>query len=879
MRLGWLFGIPLLLFARGAVVPDDYRIREGNATRYIYPSGAHLDVERIAKEHARILERYTDEFGYRLDQPLYVGFAGSNEQIANAFSTQLPLNEAIFYGAGALHYDRFASRSWYKMLLMHESAHNFQLNPKTGPLAKLAHAVGGNMPLIAPLFVPMFPIPNITIDRFTLEGNAVMNESRFGNGGRLYSGYALSQTVALAHAGRLRPEEMVNVSLRFPYGEKFYLAGGFFQQFLAQRYGVARVNGYFKRYAAQTIPLFGNRVFREHYGKDFVTLLGEFARQMRTRHRGYIRTQGDVLARSQLDAPLTKHNGEILALTGDRRSKPRMITYTVDSGRTRSQTGAWYAGRPLRIGGRLYTLASATVAPAKIRVGLFDRNGYLKQTTAGKAVQGFLDDGRMVYIDIARSWDAPIVRVGNRRYGRVHSSVLVRGKHLYYFRQEGSRRVLYRDRTPLIRFEGYDARPVDVDAHGRVYFVAPSPHGSTVYRTANGRIERVVRGDDVIDLKLISPDRAIVRTVGAEGYAIVRTRLHPVRSRVPFRRLGFATIEQDHGSVRAPEKLAAPKPYSPIAQLKYAGLLSRSSWSKRDGYGLDLQAQLSDPLWLNALTFSMRYRRERTLLSVAYRNRAHMLEYGGSLTRVLKHTGAGNGAYRDWGYSAYVKWPFLARGYWRGSMSLTYTKPYDDTHRKPLTLGIDIAHRQQFGYSKYPNTLYALGAFLARDRDTTMWGGSFRWMHDVTGQSFVSLKGTYLHASDSDARTAKGIRVGQAATRNGDPAALPIATFDRTLYARNAAMIEAGVYTVFEHGWYGYTFPMSLLRYTLFFKHRIYALDTGEEPLRRYRESVAGIEADVLFQRRYPVPVRLEVFYSKDAHPNVQVRMSARYRF
>jgi hypothetical protein len=876
MRYILFFLIPLFLFG-ASVVSDAYAVYDSDTTQYIFPQKESFDLNRAEAIEKGVMQQYTREFGFWLDQKFYLIFASQNNQIANALSTQIPLNEIFLYGAGVLNYDRFASISWRKTLLVHESAHNFQLNPKTGTLAKIAHAIGGNIPIISPLFLPMFPVPNTTIDRFILEGNAVLNESRFGNGGRLYSGYALAQTVALAHAGGITPAAMVNRTLRFPYGEKFYLAGGFFQQFLARRYGIRRVNGYFKAYAAQTLPLFGDRVFRKQYGKDFVSLLDEFAQEVRTQHRAFRRTKGQVIACSQIDAPLTKQNGEVLALVGDRRSAPQVLSYHTRDGSVHTQSGGWFTGKALRIDGRIYTRASAVVHPGAIKVGLFDRNGYLRNQSAGKAVQGRLSDGRWVYLDAAHSWEEPQLYAGQQRFGTVNSSVLVRGDHLYYFRQYGRQRVLYRDHTPLVRIDGYDAHPVDTDANGCVYFIAPSRHGSTAYRTCKGAIERVVPGDDVIDLKWIGSHQALVRTLGADGYTLQRIRLHPRRATVPRMSLQVAEAKSKHATGSLSH--ASARSYDPLAQLAYVGLRSRSSWSASSGYALSLSAHWSDPLWWNALAFSMRYTRDRTLLSAEYQNKAHAIAYGGSITRVIKHAGGDNADYRDWGYSAYLKWPFLARGYWRGSMRLSYDKLYDEPQRQPWTASIEIVRRQQFGVSKYPNSLHTFSAFGARDRGTTMWGGSYRWIHQLADQTFASARGQYLRADAANQREHRGIKVGDISSAQTDRAMLTIPTLDQTEYVRKAAMFEAGLYRVFETGWYSYRWPLSFMRYALYGKQRWYALTLSNGKTDRIRESIAGIEADLLLQHRYVVPFNIELQYNGEAKQKRRVRIRAEYRF
>ncbi len=47
------------------------------------------------------------------------------------------------------------------------------------------------------------------INPFLLEGNAVLNESRFNNGGRLYSGYALAELIEMVNANRIKANLLV----------------------------------------------------------------------------------------------------------------------------------------------------------------------------------------------------------------------------------------------------------------------------------------------------------------------------------------------------------------------------------------------------------------------------------------------------------------------------------------------------------------------------------------------------------------------------------------------------------------------------------------------------------------------------------------------
>ena len=858
-----------------SVAPGSYAVREGSTANYIYPPNTPVDITKTARYQSGVMGVYAREYGYRPDAPLWLALGSRNDQIVNAFSTPIPLSEQVYYPGGAVGYDRFSATSWLRMLQIHETAHTWQLGARENRLSKIAWRLGGHVPLIAPFFVPMVPFPNITQDRFILEGNAVMNESRFGNGGRLYSGYALAETVTQARAGNLTPERMVNATLDFPGGEKFYLIGGHFQKFLVQRYGVWRVNGYFRAYARQPIPLFGNTVFREHYGKDFVTLMRAFWQQVLRDHRGFRPTRGQLLAASQLRAPLSRIGDAVVTLTGDRRSAPCQVAIG-PGGAITSERGDWHTGRMFGLNGRFYTLASATTAPDTIKAGLFDRDGYLLPGTAGKAIQGRTADGRWIYFDVARSWDEPRLYVGDRFYGVVNSSVLVRGSDMYYFRQRGAWRTLYRNRTPLARYRGHDGRVVDVDAKGRVYFIAPSRHGSTAYRVSGRQIERVVPGDDVIDLKLQGRNGAVVQTITAAGYALRSIRLAPRPAQVADLDPGLPTVRigSDGGST----VLSPGRPYREVEQLRFSGMQSASSWSASDGYSFSLAARFTDPLWRNTLSFVMRYGEERTLLRASYANSAHALRYGGSVTAVVKHTGYDNSGYRDLGYSAYLSWPFLATGYWRGSATLTAARPYDDPLRQPVSLSAEVHKQVQYGLSKYPNTYYGLSASLSYDRGALYGGVRVGWMHDLGGEFYLGMRGKYLAASQVEGRSAKGIRVGNVAASTSDPAALTIPTLTRTYLFQSAMMGEVSLYKVLNVSLYNYHLPLSLQRESLYFKQRLYRLGTGTKTLTLH-ESVAGVEADLLVLHRYTVPVTLELLYNPDIRNRVQIRSGVRYRF
>ena len=869
------------LFSAGVVVPDDYLITEESDLSYIY-SNEHSEILPELKAYQnKILEVYEEEYGFKLDEKLYVGLASSNNQIANGFSTQFPFNSQLFYGGGAMYIDYFSFSSWVKTLIIHETAHNFQANPKENDLSRISHNILGNSSFSMFGFIPLFPFPNVTESSFLFEGNAVMNESRYGNGGRLFSGYALAEVISLAKAGEITAELMYNSTFNFPYGEKFYLVGGFFQQFLVEKFGIKKVNGYFKTYSTQPFPFFTNSIFKKQYGENFENLLAQFVEELKSKHEGFKVTDGRLLARSQLFTPLNSDNATIYTLTGNQKSFNHVLEVNKKTKKIAYQEGSWLEGELFKHNESYYTQSSSATSPAKITIGLFDSAGYLLEDTDSKMVQGYMENGKMVYFDLKTSIESPQVYVDGQFYTQSHSSVYVDKNNLYYFKQEGEKRVLYKNKEALFSYQGHYGFVSDIDSGGNIYFIAPSEHGSSAYCLENGTVKRMTKGDDVIGFKLLNSQEAVVGTIDAKGYgyqAITFTR-EGGASNKPF----AFKIEQ---SSRLSKKLQAnnflkntksrlpSSEYSPIKELQYSSLNQAMGYSSYDGILIDLQANFSDPLMQNSLSALLSHDNKRTVGGLRYDNVAHQLEFGGAFYAVSKGDTLYENEFRKYGADAYLNLPFLAKGYWKGSGTVAYSKAYDNKYREPLTLSLNIGNLKQFGMSKYPNSLNALSLFASTDRENSMLGASYDWSHDMPWQSYVGLKAKYLKSDEVDGLSEKGIELSDTFTSlQSEKATLNVPTFSTKRYAKEVKMAEISVKKVFDVSFYNFSLPLSLQRESVYVKQRLYDIDFTDNLHKQYNESVVGMEMDLLLFHKVEIPMSLEWLYNKDVQDKQNVKI------
>lgn len=852
------------------VVPDDYLISEDKKVSYLY-THEHSELMPMTKAYQEeVMETYEDEFGFALDDELIVGVASSKNQIANGYSTQMPFNSQVLYGAGATYIDYFSSVSWLKTLLIHETAHNYQLNPKENLLSKVSHHIVGNQAVSFLGFFPFFPIPNVLESSFNLEGNAVLNESRFGNGGRLFSGYAMAEVVTMAKAGKITPELMYNVTYEFPYNEKFYLIGGFFQQFLAQRYGMEKVNNYFKAFAKQAFPFFTNDVFEKHYGKNFEVLLAEFVHEVNIKHQGFMVTKGEAVVTSKVAVPLKRNANKIYTLIGDNLSENRVLEVDRATKKISFHNGTWRRGELFKIESQYYSQSSAKTSPTRIGIGVFDSEGYLKQGSEGKALQGITLNGDEVYFDIEKSIESPQVYVGDTFYTESHSSVHVNQNDLYYFKQKGSKRTLYKNREALTSFEGYYGFVVDVGIEGKVYFVATSKHGSTVYSVKNNVVKRVTVGDDVIDFKLINDKEALVVTIGADGYVYNIVQLEALETEVnplletPKQERSFSSLLKERPFLDQHTELES-EAYSPFQELHYSVLDQALYYDEESGVGVNLRANFSDPLLQNSLALILSHNDDRDIVGLSYLNQQDQLEYGATIYAVSKGNESALKNKRDMGYNGYLRYPFLASGYLRANTTLAYNKDYNNIYREPLTLSLDVSRVKKFGVSKYINDLNALSLFGTSDREVNYFGGKYQLQRGLGWQSYIGGEVAYMKSNQVDFFNEKGIELRDIFTAlQSDKATLYVPSFSNTSYAKELKMVGISFSKVFDLSLYSFSFPLSLQREAFYAKQRLYDIDFGNKIQRSYHETVIGTELELLFFHKLQLPFNIEWIHNKD---------------
>jgi len=856
-----LFSILLVLplYANVAVTGDDYKKIRQEGVELLYATEYEGVAKHVLDFETSLIDTYTKSFGFSLDDTQYMGLLSSHNQVANAYSSQIPLNLQMNFGGGAMAVDYFSGSSWIETLLLHESAHNFQLNPKKNLLSYYAHKVVKNSFLTSLIFVPVFPVPNMAESSFILEGNAVLNESWHNRGGRLYNGSLLALALTQARAGYITPERTYNDHLYFPYGTHHYIVGGFFQLFLAQTYGIDKTNGYFYNFSGQWLPIFTNSVFKETFGKDFETLLAEYNDWLLTHYAGFQATKGKEIFRSQSAVKLNSDAQEVYFLTTDRYSAPHLMRYMKKTKEYKEKKADYSFGKVFKKADNFYTLASEYTSPTRIMIGLYDEDGKILQGSQSKAVQSLHGD-KMVYFDIPSSFDKPQMFVDGSHYATVNSSVFTdyHDNH-YYFVQEGKTRTLYKNREKLFSMQGYFGFVCDVEDE-KVYFISNSQNGSSLYAYHDGQITRMVSGDDVVDARLIGANKALVETIDAEGMSFKEVVLESEASLVAEVRYFFEDDKRFLMPVREGNSTKS-EPYTPLTNLHYTSL-TQSVTSTGNEIDFDIAANFSDPLSQNRVTLFVSKISEDTIAGVGYDSSAYRLNFGASLFGTLSHDE--NISSRGYGTYLYMAYPLMHNTYEKMGLKLSYLLEDDKAEKEPLTLSLNYTNHKHFGQSMYLNEANDFSLALGLDREDKSAGATYHYSTSFAHQFYAgfNLKGAVSDVEQGGNK--RGLRVKQYQTRFSNALNFEMPSTSHDIYVKN--IVNAGILAqkVFDVDKYFFSFPISLRREALYAKYNYYNMEFLDNQREDFHEITVGARADMLYFNSLALPISVEYIYNDE---------------
>ncbi len=580
------------------------------------------------KKHSLLLYQYTQFLNKEIGQvfplsPYYrknsIVFVSPKKQISNAITFIYPSPSIFIYSSPAQIMDFSALFNWSLDSLAHEITHLYQINSQT----KTSH-------WLSYFFHPIswFVYPNIYSHDLILEGNAVLHESIYGSGGRLFSGWARSIVFAQIKS---------NISLRrllnkyndsFSHLEK-YLHGGYFYSYLLSNYNLKKLNKFFYFHSKNILlPPLGtykiNSSFKKSLNTSFYSALENYKNYYKPQALKQKVSKGKILITSNSFLPLNSDDKNIFFLVTNLKSPPSLVILNKKTQTISLTKKDMPLGKVFLIDGTYYSASTGQTSTTEEKFTLFESGHKPLKKYISQYVMD-LSKNKELSLDTKQSLDQMRLLVNNKFYGKTHSSAVLDQKgNIYYFKNKNEKRTLYKNKTPLWSYKGYYGFPVEAHQEG-VYFIAATKYGSSLFLHSKGSTFRLSKSDTIISARKINKTDFLVSEVTSKNYEykiikIIRKKEEPYLYKYAFTKKKINTKQME-------SKNYSPKPYHYLTNWKLQNVLFIPSLSSSRQLNIDTFFPIIDSLNYNKLSIRGSINKRTHLLSLDYFNQKYRLAF------------------------------------------------------------------------------------------------------------------------------------------------------------------------------------------------------------------------------------------------------------
>ena len=532
----------------------DYYIHNNPSFSLIFSENFLVDNKKdIVHLHKKLIyydDIYKEIFPQILqEKPIYV-FASPRNQISNAIASSIPFLRVLFFPTGVGKMTYMAVTSWEDTLIAHEMAHIFQLGQTSDSLKYLKMIFRNSEVVFIP--IPVFLNVNLVMPLFLLEGHAVLSESLFASGGRMYSGAARALVFSQLKNSFKTTDQfikhyLINITKDTFTINQQYIHGGYFFNSLLQKYNIKHINKLFTQHAKYFITPISfisiKASFETVFGTSFESLVNYYIQTYLPLAVQQSRSQKKALFYSDICPPFNKKDNKIFFLTSDLKSTPLLRTFDLRKNKWGERKKTFSPGKIFKIKNNYYVSSSRKINTTERVYGLFSDGMFLKKKYKSRDVQSIYKN-QFLSIDTSNNMNGFKLFLNEELYDTIHSPALFGPKgNIYYFKQQGEQRVMLRNKKPLFQFKGFYGKPVDIDQSGTVYFIAATLFGSSLFAwNSTLGIHRVSPSDTIIEAIKGPEDQLLICEVEPHFYSYKLTRLHHISEQPAFYNYPFKTV-------------------------------------------------------------------------------------------------------------------------------------------------------------------------------------------------------------------------------------------------------------------------------------------------------------------------------------------------
>lgn len=877
---------------------EDYYILNIDNYSYILPEEFKVHLPELVGHNRYFTQLYQENFHWRLDERASLILTSNRHQIANGYATVMPNLKTVFYPGGSGSLDRFGTNSWIYTLLSHETAHLYQLNVKR-PISSYAKAILGNtMLFFLPFGIPLFIHPNVFTPTYLTEGNAVFNESRFGLGGRLYSGEIRALAFNAIKADLIKSPRLINDHLNFPFGAEKYETGGYLNLFLAEKYGQERPNLFFAEQSEHFIyPLVLNDTYRYHFKASYNQVFKDFSESFKKSARHQRQSQAPILFSSLFHSPFNHDSEKIFFLISKSgRSDPELIRFnktnkTFDLKKMDLSLDKVFETSP----GQFSTASSARINLKELRYSLFEEGLYPLEKYNSKIVQD-LRANQLLWINPETSMVTAQLFKNDQFLATIHSTAILddKGRAIFFMQDKDSRRLM-REQEVLTEFQGFYSKPLEALEDGSVLFIANTPLGSSLFKTTGHEIFRLSPSDLIVDARLINANEALICEVTVDGYLYKIENLNPYPSKPADYDYEFEK-QSEFKLFQSPPLTSSVnatnlKSYNSFRDIRYSATNLNWGYSSEAGLIGSLQSSWTDPLEFHNIQLGVGRSSDETVSGMfSYTHSKWLIaweigyEHEGESTLGLNNQVLNRRA-DETGFLK-LKLPLLARGHWQADFSAEGFYNENEGYKRAKIIRTGAGGRAEISRSRahplsfdyYRN--FTLGVFeewMANENGGTtnhLHGVDFNLSGDLGYETFLSTHMIWSKADQDSIRIAptqfEKFFYEVPRFTSGEEDANEVKTAGVTLKK------------VINGSHYFSRFPISLRRYAPFLQANYY--DTAENSKDQVKEffweTAGGLELELLLLHKIPIHAPIMWFHDTKLDANYfQITFSSRFEY
>ena len=846
------------LFSSTISSDDNYRVFQSKKYNIIYTQDYEKEAIFIKDNLDDFIQQNDKNFGYSFDEPLRIVLISNNNQIPNAFSTQVPFNLGVYFNGGSKMNDYFTSSSWLETLFVHEMVHNYQINAKKSKISKTLHKFLGNnyMPVWA--MIPFFTLPNLLLPTALLEGNAVLNETLYGNGGRLYSGRFNALKNSLIFDNKITPSRFLNNHIDFPYTQEKYIVGGYYMLYLSEIYGLGKVNQFFYKHSIHSInPFLLNNTFYRHFQISFEQSIYNFVQYTKNKYKNYKQLEKhNILSSSKDEVYLSKVNNKIYYIASDLINDKNLNIYDINTKQLTSEPTKFNNGKIFIKDDKRYVANSSFVSPSLYKNGLFDENNYILKNTQGKAVEDIYKE-QTAYINIKESFLTTKLYINDKFYSKISSSALFDNSgNIYYFKQNGTTRILYKNKQKIYEFRGFYSKIVDI-VDDDIYFISNTKNGSGLYKYSKGKLYLLNQSDNIINAKICTKNSALVVSVTSNWYDIgvidLKTKL--IDNIAVASNINLANKYKLNTDTNITTNKIDNSRYNEFKQLQFSMLYPTYSYDTVYGSQYTLNALFMDPVMFNILNIYGYKIEDLKVAGVKYTNERYMIPFSANIYNTSRDIKSIDD--RGYGGSLKLYQTLLKKG--RHNLDISLRKSWDDQNKNknPTTISANHTYKEKFILGILNSFSSDLESFVKEDRGDLIYGLDYKINKLIYNEFYINGQLKSINSDVSSLGSQRGTKV--VITQIDalqDNTKVLMEGFDYNFYVKDIFKSSVGISKAINFNYYFSKFPFSLRQEILFYKYNNYQLASMD--IFNIKEQIVGVTFDILFAHKLSIPMTIK---------------------